>query len=44
MFKHTIYLPVAMMLYFKKRKKRLGITVAEQMRAILQAFIDSHPL
>lgn len=44
MTRKTIFLPVAMTKYFLTMKKRTGLGMAEQIRAILQKHIESNPL
>lgn len=44
MVRKTIFLPIAMTKYFMSVKKRTGLGMAEQIRAILQAHLDSNPL
>jgi len=44
MTRKTIFLPVTMTKYFLTMKKRTGLGMAEQIRAILQKHIDTNPL
>jgi hypothetical protein len=44
MVRKTIFLPLAMTKYFMAVKKKTGLGMAEQIRAILQTHIDSNPL
>jgi hypothetical protein len=44
MVRKTIFLPLAMTKYFMAVKKKTGLGMAEQIRAILQTHIDNNPL
>jgi len=44
MQRKTIFFPVQMVRYFQKVKKKTGLPMAAQIRSILQAHMDKHPL
>lgn len=44
MTRKTIFLPTTMTKYFLALKKKTGLGMAEQIRAILQKHMDSNPL
>lgn len=44
MQRKTIFFPVQMIRYFQRAKKKNGLPMAAQIRAILQTHMDNNPL
>lgn len=44
MKRKTIFFPVQMLRYFEKAKKKTGLPMASQIRAIIQTHMDKNPL
>jgi hypothetical protein len=44
MERKTIFFPLQMIRYFEKVKKKTGLPMASQIRAIIQAHMDKNPL